>query len=165
MGRLEALLGRLGALLGRLGETLGRLGALLGRFGAPLGRLGALWNHLGALLGRLGAPLVGHLGDFWPPKTTNEKKHGPIWGALGARCTFSLRKNDHRQNTPLGPQGALGGAFGPSGGPSGPLSKFWGALGTTSFGPWAAQGPPKSAQKKNKNDFWGHLGGANLRLP
>merc|ERR1712110_397565 len=88
-----------------------------------------------------------------PPKPPTKKKKGPIWGALGARCTFSLGKNDHRQNTPLGPQGALGGAFGPSGGPSGRLSKFWGALGTTSFGPWAAQGPPKSAQKKTKGTF------------
>ena len=98
-------------------------------------------------------PRKRHLGVFWPPKTPNEKKKGHFWGAFGARCTFSFRKNDDRQNTPLGPQGALGGAFGPSGGPSGPLSKFWGALGTARFGLWGAQGRPQVRAKKTKATF------------
>ena len=67
------------------------------------------------------APPKTPLGRFLPPQNAERKKKRPLWGALGARCTFSLRKNDYRQNGPLGPQGALGGAFGPPGGPSGPF--------------------------------------------
>ena len=79
-------------------------------------------------LGSTRRPRKRHLGVFCPPKTTHNKKMRSLWGALGARCTFSLRKNDNRQNGPLGSQGALGGAFGALGGPSGPFSKSRGSL-------------------------------------
>ena len=87
-----------------------------------------------------------------------KKKMRSLLGALGARCGFSLGKNENRQKGPLGSKGALGGALGTLGRPSGPFSRFLGVAGASRVAPRGAQGPPEDRFKNSKSVLGGPSG-------
>ena len=74
---------------------------------------------------------------------------------LGTRCTFSLRKNNNRQNGPLGAPKVLSeGPSGPSVAHLAPFRNLGGSLGPPVSALGAPRDPSKSAQQNQKR-HWG----------